>query len=45
MLARDPEFLRGSETSLVAGELVIASGRRAMLFSHRLRPTGDLSVL
>lgn len=44
MLARDPGLLRCSETSLIAGELVIAAGRRAMLFFHWVPPTGDLNV-
>lgn len=45
MLVRDPGLLWCSETSLVAGELVIAPGRRAMLLSHWVPPTGDLSVI
>lgn len=44
MLSRDLGLLRCSETSLVAGELVIAAGRRAMLFPHWVPPTGDLNV-
>lgn len=45
MLAKDLELLQCSETFLVAGELVIVPGRRAMLFSHGVPPTGDLSVI